>query len=133
MKECNILYIKYRFLFGLSKERPILDHHPKAYIHEIRRISCGFQSKDPLARNSNSMFSFLFFSFLFFFFFFENVLRWQVSILWSHWNSLFLTSVDSAHGFQSQGGPIMACALLSLARILNSILLFFSVTTNSVV
>ena len=26
-------------MFGLSKERPILDHHPKAHIHEIRRIS----------------------------------------------------------------------------------------------
>ena len=26
-------------IFGLSKERPILDHHPKAHIHEIRRIS----------------------------------------------------------------------------------------------
>ena len=24
---------------GLSKERPILDHHAKAHIHEIRRIS----------------------------------------------------------------------------------------------
>ena len=29
-----------KFIFiGLSKERPILDHHPKAHIHEIRRIS----------------------------------------------------------------------------------------------
>ena len=26
-------------LVGLSKERPILDHHPKAHIHEIRWIS----------------------------------------------------------------------------------------------
>ena len=26
-------------LIGLSIERPILDHHPKAHIHEIRRIS----------------------------------------------------------------------------------------------
>ena len=26
-------------MFGLSKERPILDHHPKAHIHEIWRIS----------------------------------------------------------------------------------------------
>ena len=26
-------------MFGLSIERPILDHHPKAHIHEIRRIS----------------------------------------------------------------------------------------------
>ena len=29
-------------LIGLSKERPILGDHPKAHIHEIRRISCGF-------------------------------------------------------------------------------------------
>ena len=27
-------------MFGLSKERPILGDHPKAHIHEIRRISC---------------------------------------------------------------------------------------------
>ena len=27
------------WMFGLSIERPILDHHPKAHIHEIRRIS----------------------------------------------------------------------------------------------
>ena len=27
------------FIFGLSKERPILDHHAKAHIHEIRWIS----------------------------------------------------------------------------------------------
>ena len=26
-------------IFGLSMERPILDHHPKAHIHEIQRIS----------------------------------------------------------------------------------------------
>ena len=32
-------------IFGLSKERPILDHHAKAHIHEIRRISYGFQVK----------------------------------------------------------------------------------------
>ena len=39
-------------MFGLSKERPILDHHAKAHIHEIRRISgeirrisYGFQVK----------------------------------------------------------------------------------------
>ena len=25
-------------MFGLSIERPILDHHPKAHIHEIREI-----------------------------------------------------------------------------------------------
>ena len=30
-------------LFGLSKERPILDHHPKAHIHEIRQISGEIQ------------------------------------------------------------------------------------------
>ena len=29
-------------IFGLSIERPILDHHPKAHVHEIRRISYGF-------------------------------------------------------------------------------------------
>ena len=29
-------------VIGLSKERPILDHHAKAHIHEIRRISYGF-------------------------------------------------------------------------------------------
>ena len=28
-----------KWLVGLSKERPILDHHPKAHIHEIWRIS----------------------------------------------------------------------------------------------
>ena len=44
--------------------------------------------------------------------FFKNVLRWQVTILWSHWYSLFWTSVDSAHGFQSQGGSIIACCCL---------------------
>ena len=27
------------YMFGLSKERPILDDHPKAHIHEIRRES----------------------------------------------------------------------------------------------
>ena len=32
-------------LIGLSFERPILDHHAKAHIHEIRRISYGFQVK----------------------------------------------------------------------------------------
>ena len=30
-------------MFGLSKERPILDHHPKAHIHKIRRISPEIQ------------------------------------------------------------------------------------------
>ena len=37
-------------------------------------------------------------------------------ILWSHWCSLFQTWVDSACGFQSQGGSIIACALLSFAH-----------------
>ena len=39
-------------IFGLSKERPILDHHAKAHIHEIRRIShlksSGFYTWNPL-------------------------------------------------------------------------------------
>ena len=29
----------YTSIFGLSIERPILDHHPKAHVHEIRQIS----------------------------------------------------------------------------------------------
>ena len=37
-----------------------------------------------------------------------------MTILWSLWYSLFQTSVDSAHRFQSQGGSIIACALLLL-------------------
>ena len=49
-------------------------------------------------------------------FFFLNFLRWQVTILWSHWCSLFQTLVDSVHGFQSQGGSIIARTLLSLAH-----------------
>ena len=36
------------------------------------------------------------------------------SILWGHWCPLFQTSDDSAHEFQSQGGSVIACALLSL-------------------
>ena len=48
-------------------------------------------------------------------FYFLKFLWWQVTILWSHWCSLFQTLVDSACGFQSQGGSIIACALLSLA------------------
>ena len=47
--------------------------------------------------------------------FFFNFLQWEVTILWSHWCSLFQTLVDSTHGFQSQGGSIIACSLLSLA------------------
>ena len=76
-------------LVGLSKERPILGDHPKAHIHEIRRISwnsvdfrwnwqisCGFHLKSarfhadftwnlpdfewPIARNGNPMFLFCF-------------------------------------------------------------------------
>ena len=50
------------------------------------------------------------------------------AILWSHWCSLFRTWVDSAHGFQCQGGSIIIstendppyttiiCALLSLVH-----------------
>ena len=34
--------------------------------------------------------------------------------MWIHWNPLFQTLDDSAHKFQSQGGSIAACALLSL-------------------
>ena len=30
--------IKWSYLFGLSKERPILGDHPQVHIHEIRRI-----------------------------------------------------------------------------------------------
>ena len=36
------------------------------------------------------------------------------SILWCYWYPLIWT-VDSAHGFQSQGGSIVACTLLLLA------------------
>ena len=43
-------------------------------------------------------------------------LRWKVTILWSHWYSLFLTLVDSAHGFQSQGGSIITHTLLWLVH-----------------
>ena len=48
--------------------------------------------------------------------FFKKILRWQVTILWSHWYSLFRTSVDSAHGFHSHGGSIIAYALLLLVH-----------------
>ena len=43
-------------LFGLSKERPILDHHPKVHIHEIRRISGEIHPKPYKIRcfNKNS-------------------------------------------------------------------------------
>ena len=34
----NDLRETYTWFIGLSIERPILDHHPKAHIHEIRRI-----------------------------------------------------------------------------------------------
>ena len=40
-------------MIGLSIERPILDHHPKAHIHEIWQISC--EIKRPLGRNCNPM------------------------------------------------------------------------------
>ena len=48
------------YMIGLSKERPILDHHPKAHIHEIRRIS-GVKSisKDQLPGMVSPMFSML--------------------------------------------------------------------------
>ena len=61
----HINYIKIRSvtnchqfrLFGLSKERPILDHHPKAHIHEIRRISrVKSISKDQLPGMVSPMF-----------------------------------------------------------------------------
>ena len=46
-------------LIGLSKERPILDHHPKAHIHEIRRDSrVKSISKDQLPGMVSPMFSF---------------------------------------------------------------------------
>ena len=51
-----------------------------------------------------------------FYYFFLHFLRWQVTILWSHWCSLFQTLNDSAHRFQSQDGSIIACALLSPAH-----------------
>ena len=43
-------------VIGLSKERPILDHHPNAHIHEIRRISCEIHPKPYKIRcfNKNS-------------------------------------------------------------------------------
>ena len=37
-------------------------------------------------------------------------------ILWGDWYPLFCTSDDSAHGFQSQGGFIITCALLLLVH-----------------
>ena len=40
---CRVII--FRLIFGLSKERPILGDHPKAHIHEIRLISCGFHVK----------------------------------------------------------------------------------------
>ena len=48
----------------------------------------------------------------FFVLFFLIFLRWQVTILWNHWYSLFRTSVDSTNGFQSQGGSIFTCSCL---------------------
>ena len=43
-------------LVGLSKERPILGHHAKAHIFEIRRISCEIHAKPYKIRcfNKNS-------------------------------------------------------------------------------
>ena len=34
----SVILTKEEFIIGLSIERPILDHHPKAHIHEIREI-----------------------------------------------------------------------------------------------
>ena len=45
-----------------------------------------------------------------------NFLRWQVTILWRHWCSLFRTSVESGPWVSNQGGSIITCALLSLAH-----------------
>ena len=44
------------FIVGLSKERPILDHHAKAHIFEIRWISCEIHPKPYKIRcfNKNS-------------------------------------------------------------------------------
>ena len=39
----------------------------------------------------------------------------NVTILLSHWCSLFRTSVESAHGFQSQGGCTMGLCFMPLA------------------
>ena len=41
-------------LFGLSKERHILGDHPKAHIHEIRRISCHVKSTQNLIKSDVS-------------------------------------------------------------------------------
>ena len=40
MEFCIFLVFYGLSFIGLSKERPILGDHPKAHIHEIRRISC---------------------------------------------------------------------------------------------
>ena len=52
---CSIAFYNI-YLFGLSKERPILNHHPKAHIHEIRRISPEIHPKPYKVRcfNQNS-------------------------------------------------------------------------------
>ena len=47
------------------------------------------------------------------FFFFLNFVGPR-SILWGKWYPLLRTSDDSVHGFQSQGGLIIVCALLAL-------------------
>ena len=45
-------------MFGLSKGKPLLDHHPKAHIHEIRRISrVKSISKDQLPGMVSPMFN----------------------------------------------------------------------------
>ena len=47
-------------------------------------------------------------------FFLKDVFVGLRCILWSHWCPLFQTLDDSAHEFQSQGGFIITCVLLSL-------------------
>ena len=49
-------YVVAATLVGLSKERPILDHHAKAHIHEIRQISGEIHPKPYKIRcfNKNS-------------------------------------------------------------------------------
>ena len=66
-------------------------------------VLCILEQVDDL----DFVFSF-FLSFLF--------LQCQITILWSHWYFLFRTSVGYAHLFQSQGGSIIACALISLVH-----------------
>ena len=52
---------------------------------------------------------------LWMFFFVLKVFVGPRLILWGHWDPLFQISDDSAHEFQSQGGSVVTCTLLSLA------------------